>query len=171
MKRSEKHAFVDEFRQTITDNALFVVTRQTGLSAEAVETLRRGVREEGGSFKIAKNTLMRIAVKDTPAEGLTQHLTGPTGITYSKDPLAAAKGIAKFAKGNDKIEILAGCLEGNMLDAAGVKALAALPPLEVLRGQLLGVITAPLQKMMGMINAPASSLVRVITARNESISA
>lgn len=167
MNRAEKHAFVKEFRDVVSKNPLFVVTRQSGLTAADVTELRRKMRGEGGHFRVAKNTLLSLSFKETAAESLVPLFEGPTGIAYSEDPIAAAKAVVSFSKDNDKLQVMGGCLNGSYMDAAAVKALASLPSLEVLRGQILGVITAPLQKLMGMASAPASSLVRVIMARSQ----
>lgn len=165
MEKVRKEAFVESFKEIAAANRLFVVTQQTALSVGEFDQLRAKVREEQASFRIAKNTLLRLAFKGTPVEDLGEHLTGPTGIAYSEDPVAAARGVAAFVKGNDKAQILAGCLDGKVLDQAGVMALATLPSFDVLRGQVLGVITAPLQKVMGQIQAPGSSLARLLSAR------
>ena len=167
MERAEKHQFVKDFTAVVGSHALLVVTEQTGLSADESMALRAKVREHEASFKIVKNTLLRLALKGSEAESLVPHLKGPTGFAYSKDPLAAAKAVADFSKKNEKLKILAGSLNGAYLDAAAVKELASLPSLDELRGKIVGLLTAPMGALARVMNAPASSLARVVQAYSE----
>lgn len=167
MDRAQKHAFVKDFNTVAANQSLFVLTRQTGLSATETEELRGCVRENDASFRIIKNTLLRLALKGTSAEGLLDHLKGPTGLSYSKDPLAAAKAVAKFAKANKKLEIVAGSLNGQTLDSKGIKDLAELPSLDALRGRIIGLVLAPLQKVARTASAPASQIARVLGAYSQ----
>jgi large subunit ribosomal protein L10 len=122
------------------------------------------MREAGASFKVAKNTLARLAVKVLDCEVITDHLTGPTAIAYSADPVAAAKIIAAFAKGNDKMKILGGSFKGKALSAADVQQLASLPSLDELRGKLIGLIQAPAGKIARLAQEPAAQLARLCSA-------
>ena len=164
MDRHQKHAFVSEFREVLSKHSLIVITQQTGLSVSESEDLRQKVRAEGGHFKIVKNTFLRLCLEQRSEGKLLPHLKGPTGIAYSEDPLAAAKAVASFAKANDKIKILAGALTEDFVDAAGLKQLASLPPLDVLRAKMAGLLLLPFQKVAAQIAAPGTSLARVCGA-------
>ena len=164
MDRHQKHTFVSEFREVLASHPLVVVTQQTGLSVSESESLRQKVRAEGGHFKIVKNTFLRLCLEKRCEGQLLPHLKGPTGIAYSADPLAAAKAVASFAKENGKIKILAGALNEDFVDEAGLKQLASLPSLDVLRAKMAGILLLPFQKVVSQIAAPGTSLARVCGA-------
>ena len=164
MNRSEKAEAIAELNQIFKDANLMVVTRQSGLSVQEVTDLRRKVRAAGASYKVAKNRLMLRALEGTSFKALGSMFTGPTAIAYSKDPVAAAKVIAAFAKDNEKLSIVGGALGENTLDVAGVQALASLPSLDALRGKIIGLLQAPATKVAGVLQAPAGQLARVFGA-------
>lgn len=165
MDRSQKEGLVSEIKAKLTDCSLVVVTHQSGLSVGEVTTLRREVRAASAEFKVLKNTLAHIAVQDTALQPLQQFLKGPTALAYSKDPVAAAKAIVKFANKNDKLKIVGGYLDGQVLNQSGVKALAELPSLDELRAKLLAVILAPASQLVRTINEPGAQVARVIAAK------
>ncbi len=168
MEKHVKQEFVTSLKSALEDAGIVVVTRQTALTVAESTDLRVKMRDAGGSFKIAKNTLAKIAVKDLPCASISEHLSGPTGISFSADPVAAAKVVANFAKENDKMEIVCGVLGDKFLDASGVQALAKLPSLDELRGKLVGVLQAPATKLAGVSQAPAGQLARVFSAYGSS---
>ena len=120
--------------------------------------------EAGASYKVAKNRLAKLALKDTDYTGLDEFLSGPTALAWSEDPVAAAKAAVDFAKSNDKLEIVGGSMGTQVLDEAGVKALASMPSLDELRGKLVGLVNAPATKVAQVVNAPANKLARVFGA-------
>jgi len=162
--RQEKELFVSDLRSSLDTAGLVIVTRQSGLTVAQSTDLRTKMYQAGGNFKIAKNTLARIAVKGLPCEGVTQYLSGPTAISYSVDPVAAAQVVVKFAKTNDKVEILGGALGSKILGAEEVRFLAQLPSLDELRGQIIGLVQAPATKIARLAKEPASLLARVFSA-------
>jgi large subunit ribosomal protein L10 len=137
------------------------------MTVAQTNALRRQVREVGGKVKVVKNRLAKLALKDTPSEGLAGLFVGPTIIAFSDDPVAAPKVTVKFAEQNDKLVLLGGAMGDRILDVAGVKALAALPSLDELRGQLIGLIQAPASKVARVISTPAGQLARVLNAYAE----
>lgn len=165
MDRSKKEELVSQVRESLLGASSVIVTHQTGLSVSQVTGLRRQMREAGAEFKVVKNTLAQLAVKDTALEGLTGHLKGPTVLAFSKDPVSAAKVISKYSSTNDRLSIVAGYLDGQILDVNGVKALANLPSLDELRAKLVSVIVAPATKLAILAKEPASRVARVIAAR------
>lgn len=164
MDRSQKSDAVAALNATFNESGVVVVTRNLGLSVAQSTQLRTKMREAGASYKVAKNRLANLALKDTAYEGLSDLLTGPTALATSSDPVAAAKAAVEFAKTNDKLEIVGGSMGGQMLDEAGVKALASMPSLDELRGKLVGLINAPATKIAQVVNAPAAKLARVFGA-------
>lgn len=164
MDRGKKEALVAELRQTFDENELVVVTHQSGLTVAEASDLRRKMREAGARFKVTKNRLAKLALKETKFEHLTDDFSGPTAIAVSVDPVAAAKVAVEFANKNDKLVIVSGALGDKGLDADGVKALAKLPSLDELRGKIVGLLQAPAGKLASVTQAPASQLARVFGA-------
>ncbi|MBF0248011.1 MAG: 50S ribosomal protein L10 [Alphaproteobacteria bacterium] len=164
MDRSQKEQLVAELHETLQGAQTVIVTHNLGLTVRKMEDLRVKLMEAGAKFKVTKNRLTRLALKDTQFEGIADLFTGPTGIAYSEDVVAAAKVAAKFAKDNDKFEIVGGAMGTTVLDVAGVQALATMPSLDELRGKLVGLIQAPATKVAGVLQAPAGQLARVCGA-------
>ena len=164
MNRSEKAEAIVELNQIFKDTNLMVITRQSGLTVQEVTDLRRKVRAAGASYKVAKNRLTLRALEGTPFTALGPLFKGPTAIAYSKDPVAAAKVVAAFAKDNEKLTIVGGALGDKTLDVAGVQALASLPSLDELRAKILGLLVAPATKIAQLSTAPAATLARVVQA-------
>jgi large subunit ribosomal protein L10 len=165
MNRTEKHDLVSQMRDVLQGASLVLVTQQSGLTVAEVTNLRRSMRENQAEFKVLKNTLAQIAVKDTALDGLTPLLKGPTALAYSADPIAAAKVIVKFANTNDKLKVVGGYLNGQLLSEASVKALATLPSLDELRGTLIGLIQAPATKLARLAKEPGACVARVLSAK------
>jgi large subunit ribosomal protein L10 len=164
MDRSQKADAVAELSKVFNEVGVVVVTRNLGMTVGQSTDLRTKMRDAGATYKVAKNRLTRIALNDTPYTGLDGLLSGPTGLAWSTDPVAAAKAAVDFAKTNDKLEIVGGSMGAQVLDEAGVKALAALPSLDELRAKLIGLVNAPATKVVQLVNAPASKLARVFGA-------
>jgi len=162
--RSGKQELVSELHQTISDANLVVITKQSGLTVAEVSDLRRKMRAAGAGFKVAKNRLAQLALKGTKHEGLDNLLKGPTAIAYSADPVAAAKVAVTFANSNEKLTIVGGSMGTQVLDAAGVTALATLPSLDELRAKLLGMLQTPATRVATVVQAPAGQLARVFGA-------
>lgn len=164
MDRSQKADSVAQLSDIFAQSGVVVITRNLGLSVAQSTELRSKMREAGASYKVAKNRLAKLALKDTDYAGLDEYLTGPTALGYSEDPVAAAKAVVEFAKTTDKIEIVGGSMGATKLDEAGVKALASMPSLDELRGKIVGLVNAPATKVVQLVNAPASKLARVFGA-------
>lgn len=164
MDRTQKAELVSELNTVFGEVGVVVVTRNLGLTVAQSTVLRQKMREAGASYKVAKNRLARIALKDTDYEGIGDLLTGPTALATSGDPVAAAKVAVEFAKTNEKLEIVGGAMGSVVLDAEGVKALASMPSLDELRAKLVGLIQAPATKLATVTQAPAAQLARVFGA-------
>ena len=164
MNRIQKEEQVAALKQTFEESAIVVATHYSGMTMPEMNDLRTRMLEAGASFKVTKNRLTRLALKDTDFESLTDLMTGPIALAYSTDPVAAAKTTVNFSKDNEKLVILGGVFNGEALDVDGVKNLAKLPSLDELRGKIVGMINTPATRIAGVINAPAGQLARVIGA-------
>ena len=164
MDRAQKTEAVAELNRTFNEVGVVVVTRNLGLTVAQSTELRIKMREAGATYKVSKNKLARIALKDTDYAALSDLLTGPVGLATSTDPVAAAKVVSEFAKTNDKLEIVGGGMGATVLDKAGVTALASLPSLDELRAKIVGLVQAPATKLAQLSNAPAAKLARVFGA-------
>lgn len=164
MDRSQKADAVAQLSQVFNEVGVVVVTRNLGLTVDQSTDLRGKMREVGATYKVAKNRLAKLALKDTDYVGLEEYLTGPTALAWSEDPVAAAKAAVEFAKSNDKLEIVGGSMGSQVLDEAGIKALASMPSLDELRGTIVGLVNAPATKIAQVATAPAIKLARVIGA-------
>lgn len=166
MNRSEKEQLVSQMREKLMNAKCVVVTHQKGLTVSEVSNLRREMRGAGTEFKVLKNTLAKIAVQGTPLEGLSALLEGPTALAFSsEDVIAPAKVAAKFANKNDRLKLVGGYLEGQILDAKGVDALAKLPSLDELRSRILAVLSTPATRIAILAKEPATRVARVLNAR------
>lgn len=163
MRKNQKIQLVSDLNNTFSTNAIAVVFHYHGLTVAEITELRRKIRASSGHMKIAKNKLVKIAIKDTEFDCLEQFLTGPTAIAYSNDP-AFVKAISEFAKTNEAMKIVGGALNGKSLNAQGVKVLATLPSLDELRAKIIGTINAPATKIAGVLNAVPSQIARVVNA-------
>ena len=164
MDRTEKERLVSELNGIFTEAGLVVVTHYKGLTVDEITGLRAEMRKAGACYKVTKNRLTRRALDGTPYAGLADLFTGPTGIAFSHDPVAAAKVSMDFAKKNEKFVVLGAGLGEQVLDEAGVKALASLPSLDELRGRLVGMISTPATRIAGILQQPGGSLARVLSA-------
>ena len=164
MDRSQKEKLVKELHGIFDGAELMVLTHQSGLTVAEATDLRSKMRESGARFKVTKNRLARLAIEGTKFAELADQFKGPTAIAYSEDPVAAAKVVVDFAKGNDKLVVIGGALNDKVLETSEIDALAKLPSLDQLRSMLIGLIQAPATKVAGVLQAPAGQLARVFGA-------
>ncbi|MCP5405350.1 MAG: 50S ribosomal protein L10 [Pseudomonadaceae bacterium] len=155
MDKSQKASFVADLNTRVAKAQTMVVSHYRGLTVKQLQTLRGKLREQGGEAQVAKNRLAKLALKDTPFEGISDLLTGPTILTFSEDVVAAAKVTHTFAKENEALVILGGVMEGKVMDKAAVLQLAALPSLDELRGKLVGLLQAPAAQIARVLKAHA----------------
>lgn len=164
MERAEKRELVTGLNEAFSNAGSVVVAHYAGITVAQMNDLRTKMRAAGGTVKVAKNRLAKIALQGTESEGIIDLFKGQTLVAYSNDPITAPKVASEFAKGNDKLVILGGSMGKTALDADGVKALAALPSLDELRAKLVGMIVTPATRIAQVVNAPAASVARVIGA-------
>ena len=164
MERAEKREFVTELNEVFKASGSVVVARYAGITVAQMNDLRTKMRAAGGTVKVAKNRLAKIALQGTESEGMSDLFQGQTLIAYANDPMIAPKVAMDFAKTNDKLVVLGGTMGATTLDAEAVKSLATLPSLDELRAKLLGLIAAPATRVATVVAAPASQLARVFAA-------
>ena len=164
MDRAQKEKVVEELGQIFESSGVVVVSHYAGLTVAEMQDLRSRAREAGGSVRVAKNRLAKIALEGKPCESMADLLTGMTVLTYSEDPVAAAKVAQDYAKENQKFEILGGAMGENALDRKGVETVSKMPSREELiatvvarlmgqASQIAQRVTAPGQQLAGAINA------------------
>lgn len=164
MDKAGKRALVEDMNTAFKELGSVVVAHYAGLNVADMQALRKQMKASGASLKVVKNRLTKLALQGAGLADFSTLLKGPTVIAYSKDPVSASKVAAEFAKGNDNFVVLGGALGTTLLNADGVKALAALPSLDQLRGKLIGLLQAPATKVAGIVQAPASQLARLFSA-------
>jgi large subunit ribosomal protein L10 len=164
LDRAEKSELVGELGEVFKTTKVVVVAHYSGLTVAQMQTLRRQMKQAGAQVKVAKNRLAKIALEGSEVASIASLLKGPALIAYSGDPVAAPKVATDFAKANEKFIILGGAMGKTSLDPNGVKALAALPSLDELRGKIVGLLVAPATKIAQLANAPAAKVARVVQA-------
>jgi large subunit ribosomal protein L10 len=160
----EKKAVVAEVSAEIAKAQAIVVAEYRGLEVGNMTALRREARKSGVYLRVLKNTLARRAVDGTPFSGLSQHLVGPLVYGISPDPVATAKLMNDFAKGNEKLVIKAGAMPNAVISAQEVKALASMPSRDELLAKLLGTMQAPVAQFVRTLNEVPSRFVRTLAA-------
>ena len=167
MDRAQKEQLVGDLGQIFESSGVVVVSRYEGMTVAEMQDLRAQMREVGGSVRVAKNKLAKIALEGKPCASVADFLTGMTVLTYSEEPVAAAKVAEEFAKENSKFDILGGAMGDNGLDRAGVKAVSSMPSLEELIVSIAGCIGAPASNIAGAIGAPASNIASILSTLEE----
>jgi large subunit ribosomal protein L10 len=165
--RAQKEKVVEELGQIFASSGVVVVAHYEGLTVAQMQTLRAQMREVGGSVRVAKNKLAKIALEGQPCASIADFLTGMTVLSYSDDPVAAARVVVKYAKENEKLSILGGSMGESALDIAGVKAVADMPSREELLAQIASCIGAPASNIAGAIGAPASNIASILSSIEE----
>ena len=163
MDRAQKEQLVDELGQIFESSGVVVVSHYVGMTVAEMQDLRHRAREAGGAVRVAKNRLAKIALKGRPCESIGDLLTGMTVLTYSEDPVAAAKVAQEYARENPKLVILGGAMGENALDVAGVEAVSKMPSREELISTIAGMLGAPASNIAGAIGAPASNIASILS--------
>lgn len=167
MNRNEKTDLVNNLHDTFDNAASVVIVHCIGLTVEESTNLRTKMRNENCNFKVTKNRIARIALKDTKYQHMDSMFKGPTAIGSSNDPVMAAKILVDYAKENEKLVIIGGGLEDKALTKIDVEALAKLPSLNDLRGKLVGLLQAPASKILRLSVEPASQVLRTISQKSK----
>jgi len=165
VKKEQKSTIVQRMSENLGRARMALVAEQKGLSAGEADDMRRRLRAINSELQVAKNTLVRRALKSTPYAALEANLGGPIGLIVSyADPVELAKAVGSFKELGDKFKVRGGVLDGRPLTSEEIAALAALPPREVIFAQLLGLLQAPATRLARLLNEPGSALARVLDA-------
>ena len=164
MDRAQKASSIEELKGVFDEAGAVVVTHYLGLTVAEMTDLRTRLRKEGATLKVVKNRLAQKAMNGSAGPAGDDLFKGPVAIAFAKDPVSAAKVVTQYAKDNDKFTVVGALLGASVLNQEGVKSLAALPSLDQLRGQLIGLIQAPATKVAAVLQAPAGQLARVFNA-------
>lgn len=168
MEKSKKSELVAKIKQRFLESEAVFAVSQNKLTVAETEELRKQLRGVKSVYLVAKNTLARIAVKDTEFECILPHLTGQTALVFSSDITGSAKVVSEYAsKNEDKVSVVCGGYKGKLLSVAEVKTLASLPSMDELRAKIIAVIQTPAQRLATLSQAPASQLARVLKAYSE----
>ena len=158
MDKETKKNYVEEMKKSFTANESVMIAQYQGLNVNELDALRKELREKGILFKITKNRITKIAIKETSKKDLEKYFIGPTAAALSSDPISTAKILTKFSKSNNKLKIIAGFMDGKVLDEKEVAIIATLPSLEEARAKIVGILRSPAQKIASILLAPASKI-------------
>ena len=158
MSKDAKKSYVEEMKKNFTDNESVMIAQYQGLNVNELDALRKELRDKGILFKITKNRITKIALKETSKKDLEKFFIGPTATAMSSDPITAAKILTKFSKENQNLKILGGIMGSDVLDVAGVQNVATLPSLDEARAKIVGILRSPAQKIASILLAPASKI-------------
>lgn len=167
MDRAQKERVVEELGQIFASSGVVVVAHYAGLTVAEMQDLRGRMRAAGGSVRVAKNKLAKIALDGKPCASIGSLLTGMTVLAFSEDPVAAAKVVEDFIKTNKKLQVLGGAMGSAALTPEGVKAVANMPSREELIAQVVACIGAPASNIAGAIGAPASNIAGILSTLEE----
>lgn len=167
MPTQEKIESVAELKTRLDGVRTVLLTEYRGLTVQQLSDLRKQLRSVSADYKVVKNRLAKLALSAELA-GVKGLLKGPTGMILSReDPVAVAKALHTFARANQALVIKAGYVEGQMLEPAGLKALADLPSKEALRAQIVGALTGPMAQLVGLLQAPHREVAYVLSQRGK----
>ena len=169
INKRKKEELVEQYKQLVKENSGLILTSYSGVSVKELEGLRAKIRELDGSFVVVKNSLLRLALNDANISLPEDSYIGTTAVGFaSEDIPALAKSIVDMAREHDDMKVKAGVVSGEAYSAAEVERLAALPPLPVVRGQLLGVLQAPAGRIAGVVASSVRQVKNVLNAYAES---
>ena len=164
MNKEAKKKYIEEMKKIFSSNESVMITHYQGLNVVQLDELRKDLRENGVLFKITKNRITKIAIKETPVKDLEKFFTGPTAAAISSDPFMPARILSKFAKKNDSLKIVAGFMEGKVIDQAEVAKIASLPTLNEARASIIGILNASAQKIVGILLAQSKKMANLAPA-------
>ena len=166
MKKEDKKIYVEKMKKNFSSNESVMIAQYQGLNVNELDDLRKQLREKGILFKVTKNRITKLAIKDSPLKDLEKYFKGPTAAALSSDPIATAKILTKFAKTHDKLKIIAGFMDGKVLDQKEVSIIATLPSLDEARAKIVGILASPAQKLVSILLAPGSKIANLARAKS-----
>lgn len=170
MPTPQKAAAIDELTDRFSRAQLTIITDYRGLSVGALQDFRARVRPMDAEFRVAKNTLTRIAAERVGIEGLESQLEGPTAILFAfGDVVGPAKAVSDFVRSSRILQVRAGVMNNRVLNAEDIEAISTLPPREELLGKLVGLLASPMSRTVGVLSGPSRSIVYLANARVEQL--
>ena len=166
MKRSEKKDFVSNLKEDFSNATSVIVAEYAGLTVTETEKIRKEMRDNGAKFKVTKNRLTKLAISETQFKEISGFFKGPTAIAYSDDAVAPAKVAVNFEKKFENFKIIGGGYNGEKIDRDKIDFLAKLPSLDELRGKIIGLISAPAQKIASITIEPGAQIARLISSNS-----
>ena len=166
MNKEAKKTYIEQMKKEFSSNEAVMIAQYQGLNVKELDMLRAELREKGIIFKITKNRITKIAIKDSPVKELEKYFTGPTAAAMSSDPIVTAKILTKFAKTHNKLKIVAGFMDGKVLDEKEVAIIATLPSLDEARANIVGILASPAQKLVSILLAPGSKIANLARAKS-----
>jgi large subunit ribosomal protein L10 len=164
MNKESKKNYIEEMKKVFSSNEAVMVAHYQGLNVVQLDELRKELRENGIIFKITKNRITKIAVKDSPCKDLEKFFTGPTAAAISSDAFLSAKILSRFAKKNDKLKIIAGFMDGAVIDQSKVAEIALLPTIDEARAKIVAILTTPAQKIISILLAQSEKMANLAPA-------
>jgi len=166
MNKESKKNYIEEMKKNFASNEAVMIAQYQGLNVVELDELRKELREKGILFKITKNRITKLALKESPVKELEKYYTGPTATAMSSDAITTAKILTKFAKTHSKLKIVAGFMDGKVLDDKEVAIIATLPSLEEARAKIVGILATPAQKLVSILLAPGSKIANLARAKS-----
>ena len=166
MSKDAKKNYIEEMKKNFTSNESIMIAQYQGLNVNELDELRKQLREKGILFKITKNKITKIAIKDSPVKDLEKYFTGPTAAAMSSAAITTAIILTKVAESHDKLKVVAGFMDGKVLDNKEVAIIATLPTLDEARAKIVGILATPAQKLVSILLAPGSKIANLARAKS-----
>ncbi len=167
MSKEQKKNYVEEMKKVFSSNEAIMIAHYQGLSVVQLDKIRDEMRKSGIFFKVTKNRITKLAIKDSKYKDLEKFFKGPTAAAISSDPIMSAKILSKYAKGSSNLKIIAGFMDGKVLEAKDVAQIATLPTLDEARAKIVGILSAPAQKILSILLAPGSKIAILAHAKSK----
>ena len=167
MSKQKKIEYVEEMKKIFSSNEAVMIAHYEGLNVKELDKIRNEMRENGIFFKVTKNKITKLALKETKYKDLEKFYNGPTATAISSDPIVSAKILAKYAKTGSALKIVAGFMDGKVLEAKDVAQIATLPTLDEARAKIVGILTSPAQKILSILLAPGSKIAILAHAKSK----
>ena len=158
MNKQQKKDYVEEMKKVFTSNEAVMIAHYQGLNVNELDKIRDEMRKSGIFFKVTKNRITKLALKETKYKELEKFFSGPTAAAISSDPIMSAKILAKYAKSGSSLKLVAGYMDGKVLGAEDVAKIATLPTLDEARAKIVGILSTPAQKFLSILLAPGSKI-------------
>lgn len=172
MPTPAKAETIDDLRQRLEGATTAVLAEYRGLTVQQLSELRKQLRAASAEYRVVKNRLARLAVDGSPLAPLRPHLTGPVGVVIGRrDPAIVAKALQGFVRTNPALQVRVAVVDGQLLDAQALRAVADLPSREVVRAQVVGAVQGPLAQLVGLLQAPQRELAYILAERGRAAAA